>query len=60
MNPLTFNTAEKTIDVHHSVTDIASFESILKRQICLEDAALSNKNKHPLKRLFEEMGSGLD
>ncbi|MHC4374403.1 MAG: sugar transferase [Planctomycetota bacterium] len=28
-------------------------EKILKRRICLEDAALSNKNKHPLKRLFD-------
>ena len=29
------------------------FEAILKRRICLEDAALSSKNKHPLKRLFD-------
>ena len=28
-------------------------EIIRKRRICLEDAALSNKNKHPLKRLFD-------
>ncbi len=28
-------------------------EAILKRRIRLEDAALSNKNKHPLKRLFD-------
>ena len=28
-------------------------EKILKRRICLEDVALSNKNKHPLKRLFD-------
>ena len=29
------------------------FEAILKRRICLEDAALSNRNKNSLKRLFD-------
>ena len=36
-----------------SPADEFVFEAILKRRICLEDAALSNKNKHPLKRLFD-------
>lgn len=53
MNPLTSNTAEKEFVGEHLETDTAAFESILKRQIPLEDAALSNKNKHPLKRLFD-------
>ena len=36
-----------------AVENLSATEAILKRQICLEDAALSNKNKHPLKRLFD-------
>lgn len=53
MNPLTSNTAEKGFIGKHLETDTATFESTLKRQICLEDAALSSKNRHPLKRLFD-------
>jgi lipopolysaccharide/colanic/teichoic acid biosynthesis glycosyltransferase len=53
MNSQISNTAEKPIIGHHSKIDIAAFEPILKRHIRLEDAALSNKNKHPLKRLFD-------
>ncbi|MHC4989106.1 MAG: sugar transferase, partial [Planctomycetota bacterium] len=41
------------LEQQHFERDTAVFESILKRQIPLEDAALSNKNKHPLKRLFD-------
>jgi len=53
MNPLTSDTAEKEFVGKHLETDTAVFESILKRQIPLEDAALSAKNNHPLKRLFD-------
>lgn len=53
MNLPTSNAAEKTIIGHRSEIDLAAFAPILKRQICLEDATLSNKNKHSLKRLFD-------
>jgi lipopolysaccharide/colanic/teichoic acid biosynthesis glycosyltransferase len=53
MNSSTSHAAEKEFIAKQSETHTVVFESILKRQIPLEDAALSNKNKHPLKRLFD-------
>ena len=48
-----FNRPEAMEGVGASPADEFAFKPILKRRICLEDAALSSKNKHPLKRLFD-------
>lgn len=47
-NPLKLSRSNETPEPNTSQA-----EAILKRQIRLEDAALSNKNKQPLKRLFD-------
>lgn len=45
--------AETTEPENSSTADEFISEAILKRRICLEDAALSSENKHPLKRLSD-------
>ena len=53
MNYPRLNRSDPTEFECSTLADELVTEKILKRRICLEDAALSNKNKHPLKRLFD-------
>ncbi|MHC5157155.1 MAG: sugar transferase [Planctomycetota bacterium] len=58
MNTPISHTAEKEVieehlEQQHFERDTEVFESILKRQIPLDDAALSSTKRHPLKRLFD-------
>lgn len=46
------NSRQAVIDIY-SETDDVNPNPILKRRIHLADAVVSNKNKHPLKRLFD-------
>ena len=53
LNPLKLNGHKPTEPENSSTADEFVSETILKVQICLEDTALLNKNKHPLKRPFD-------
>ena len=53
MNPLKLTLTEEKTTEHSPEASESASEAILQRRICLEDAALSAKNKHPLKRLFD-------
>ena len=46
------NGSQAVIEIYSEVED-SETSPILKRRICLADAVISNKNKHPLKRLFD-------
>lgn len=48
----TNSVSEAVIEIYSEMDDVDS-NPILKRRICLKDAVISNKNKHPMKGLFD-------
>lgn len=53
MNPLELSLEKENVTKNVPETEGVFYEAILQRRICLEDAALSVKNKHSLKRVFD-------